>query len=100
MYPNSTTCFVPQEINKSLESQPIKENGLPQGVKFSSKSKKSYRVSVYSKMFGKYEETFLNLTDAEIAYKDRKNSNIRGLALFYKDSLDELVFNYLMAYKY
>ncbi len=100
MYSNSTTCFVPQEINKSLESQPIKENGLPQGVKFSSKSKKSYRVSVYSKRFGKYEETFLNLTDAEIAYKDRKNSNIRGLALFYKDSLDELVFNYLMAYKY
>ena len=98
VYSEHTCCFLPQEVNKSLQKTNKLRGNLPIGVCFD-KSRGNYRAAI--KMYGKH----INLGRFECkfkafqAYKKAKEGYLKELAEKWKDKVDERAYDALISYQ-
>ena len=98
VYSEHTCCFLPQEINKSLQKTNKLRGDLPIGVCFD-KSRGKYRAAI--KMYGKHINLgrFECKFEAFAAYKKAKEAYLVELAEKWKDKIDERAYNALINYQ-
>ena len=98
VYSEHTCCFLPQEINKSLQKTNKLRGNLPIGVCFD-KSRGKYRAAI--KMYGKHVNLgrFECKFEAFQAYKVAKEGYLKELAEKWKDKIDDRAYEALMNYE-
>ena len=98
VYSPQTCCVIPNEINVALASISSKHNAKN---KFGISRRKNGRFAVYAHCgsINKYLGIFDTLEEALKAYKQAKESRIKGLANKWKDQIDLRVYEELMNYK-
>lgn len=98
VYSEHTCCFLPQEINKSLQKTNKLRGDLPIGVCFD-KSRGKYRAAI--KMYGKHINLgrFECKFEAFQAYKVAKEGYLKELAEKWKDAIDLRAYDALMNYE-
>ena len=98
VYSEHTCCFLPQEINKSLQKTNKLRGNLPIGVCFD-KSRGKYRAAIkrYGKQInlGRFECKF----EAFSAYKQAKELYLKELAEKWKGKIDDRAYEALMNYE-
>lgn len=98
VYSEHTCCFLPQEINKSLQKTNKLRGELPIGVCFD-KTRGKYRASIkrYGKHInlGRFECKF----EAFQTYKAAKEAYLKELAEKWKDKIDDRAYDALMNYE-
>lgn len=100
VYSPQTCCFVPQEIN-SLFTKRTRDRGLyPIGVYYDSKGwRKRFvaRVVVDGKI--KFIGHYLTPEEAFLAYKEKKELNIKQVADRYKEQIESRVYEAMYNYE-
>lgn len=104
VYSPSSCCFIPRELNMALTLRNNHRGNYPLGIHGVERSSRngeilSYRVKVLRGELSTIRKNFKNIEDAEIFYKESKESHIRYLAEKYKDQIDEKVYVRLLEYK-
>lgn len=95
IYSPETCCLVPRKINNLLVSKFSKNSGEPQGVCFdTSRGKYLFQISLGDK--GKLSKRFDSSEEAETAYKEAKESQVKDVALEWKGRIEDKVFYRLM----
>ena len=98
VYSEHTCCFLPQEINKSLQKTNKLRGDLPIGVCFD-KNRGKYRAAI--KMYGKHINLgrFECKFEAFQAYKVAKEGYLKELAEKWKGKIDDRAYEALMNYE-
>ena len=96
IYSPETCCFVPQEINALISLNSSIRGDFPIGV---SKCGSKFRVKINLGKLKKHIGVYATVEEAFQAYKARKESYIKSVAMKWKDSLDEKVFISLFNYE-
>lgn len=95
-YSKEACCFIPSEINTTLNSRKSYRSNMMVGVRIRNGKFRAY-CSFKNKMnyLGVYETEH----EAFMAYKSFKETCIKSLAVEYKHIISEKVFNALMVYE-
>lgn len=98
VYSPDTCRLVPHEINCILSSNPTIRGDLPQGVNFNKKVGRYYaqiKMRGSNKTIGVFDCPY----EAYEAYKIRKEGHVRQRALYYKNKMDNDIFDALMKWE-
>lgn len=97
VYSEDTCAFVPVEINSLILTSKKSRGDYPIGVTFD-KERNKFQAQVWIGGKGKYLGRFDSADEAFLAYKVAKESHIKAVAEFWKDSIDSRVYESLLAW--
>ena len=98
IYSESTCCFIPKEINTALTKRGNDRGDHPIGVYWNKKCR-SYIAKISEGGSRRYLGLFDSPTDAFQAYKMAKEQYLESLAVKWKDSISNKVYDALLSYE-